>query len=177
MGIDPSLTGTGVVVLEDGKMIEKVLIKTKKKGDGPSHEIERLRDIVGEVEELIEKHNPDIVCMEGLAFQARNTTALVQLAGLNYLLRDVFSTIPWMDWVIVAPSSLKKYITGAGNTAKDVMMMETYKRYSVTLTDDNLCDAYGLAQVGTGIKGGNIKPLTKAQKEVVTLLGPQTVTI
>jgi porphobilinogen deaminase len=43
----------------------------------------------------------------------------------------------------------------------------------VTLTDDNECDAYALAQVGLARMGGNSKSITKLQTEVLDLLNKQ----
>lgn len=174
IGIDPSLTGTGVVVLKGGKLVEKHLIKSKKGDGGYLSEVERLNTIRDDVMKIITIHNPDIVCMEGLAFMARNTTALVQLAGLNYLIRSaVVEHKDKADWTIVAPSSLKKFITGKGTGQKDLVMLEIYKRYGVSMDDNNVADAYALAMVGTAVVGAHKKTLTRAQKEVVDLVSKQ----
>lgn len=171
IGIDPSLTGTGVVVLKGGKLVEKHLIKTKRAGDDYISETKRLIHIRDSVLDIVEKYQPDVICMEGMAFMAKNTTALVQLAGLNYLIRAELTLQPILTkWVIVAPSSLKKFITGKGTGQKDLVMLEIYKRYGVTMSDNNEADAYGLAQVGTALLEANKKTLTKAQQEVVALL-------
>jgi len=78
-----------------------------------------------------------------------------------------------IPFIIVAPTSLKKFITGNGAAKNDVMLMETFKRYGVTILDDNECDAYGLAQVGLALLNGNSKSTTKLQEEVLTLLKKQ----
>lgn len=171
IGIDPSLTGTGVVVLNDGKLVEKRLIKSKKDGDSFVKELQRIQGIVAEIDQMIGEYSPDIVCMEGLAFMARNTSALVQLSALNYFIRAVLNER--VPWVIVQPSTLKKFITGSGSGGKDVVMMEVYKRYGVTITDNNLSDAYVLAQIGAASLGRHTRALTVAQKEVITLLSKQ----
>jgi len=48
LGIDPSLTGTGVVLIEDGKIIKQDLIKTKPT-KGTLAELERLVTIIGKI--------------------------------------------------------------------------------------------------------------------------------
>lgn len=168
LGLDLSLTGTGCVILKDGHLDTKLLIKTKPSAE-KSHlnEIKRLLSIVDKIEGLISENEIDIVTIEGLSFGARNTTSLIQLSGLNYLVRRILYEYN-IPFVIVAPTTLKKFICGKGNGGKDVLMMETYKRYGVTLSDDNLCDAYGLARIGEALKR-DIK-LTTFQKEVVSLL-------
>ena len=170
IGIDPSLTGTGIVVIKDGKIIDKCLIKSKPVGDRPNDEIDRIKGIVHKVDEYLSKYNPDIICMEGLAFMARNTTALMQLAGLNYLLRTMFHG--HKQWFIVAPSTLKKFILGKGAGDKSLVMMEVYKKYGEELSDNNIADAFVLAQIGQAI-GGKHKNLTNPQVEVCTLLANQ----
>jgi len=172
IGIDLSLTGTGIVVLEDGKLMKKKLIKSKPLGKRPIDEIHRIRKIIEEIEDILGEDIPDIAVIEGMAFMARNTTALVQLAALNYMTRALLVDYN-ITFIIVAPTSLKKFVTGSGNAKKDVMLIETYKRYGVTILDDNICDGYSLAQVGLCLKESNSKPVTKFQQEVLDLLKKQ----
>lgn len=175
VGIDLSLTGTGIIVLENGAIVHQSLIKSKTT-TGFVDEVKRLRRIVDEIMVTVKQEAPYLVLIEGLAFMARNTTALVQLAGLNYLLRSslVDNSIPF---IIVAPSTLKKFVTGKGSGPKDVMMLETFKRWGVTLVDNNICDAYGLAKIGEALVQIDNKKhwnqLTKPQQEVVKLLVQQ----
>lgn len=166
MGIDPSLTGTGIIVLEQGKIVENKLIKTKPTGDSNVLGLERLLSI----RDQINLDGIDMVLMEGLAFMARNTSALVQLSALNYFLREKINS-KGIKWYIIAPTTLKKAITSKGNAKKDEMLLEVYKKYGESFSDDNLCDAFGLAKVGEMIAG--IVELTKSQKEVVELLKKQ----
>ena len=176
-GLDPSLCSSGLVFLEDGKIIRQSVVKSKPIGKTPDDELERLllikNDIIGEMKGL----DIDFIVMEGLAFNARNTTSLVQLAGLNYILREYFyedfinGTYKnrLKPFVIVQPTSLKKFVTGKGNSKKDIMMLETYKSYNESFSDNNLCDAYNLSKIGEAILNDKIK-LTKPQQEVIKLL-------
>jgi len=173
IGIDLSLVGTGVVVLENGKFSKRELIKSKPTVDGtPADEVKRIRGIVEQVKKIVDEYRPTIAVIEGLAFMARNSTALVQLSALNYMTRAMLMDYG-IPFVIVAPTSLKKFITGNGAAKKDVMLIETFKRYGVTILNDNEADAYGLAQVGLALKGGNLKPIIKIQQEVLDLLQKQ----
>jgi len=173
IGLDLSLVGTGVVVLKNGKIMKQKLIKSKPIPDGkPIDELKRIKKIVEEIEYIISEELPTIGVIEGMAFMAKNTTALVQLAALNYFTRSLLADYN-VPFIIVAPTSLKKFITGNGASKKDVMLMETFKRYGVTILDDNENDAYGLAQVGLALRGGNSKVCTKLQEEVLSLLKQQ----
>lgn len=175
IGLDLSLVGTGAVILENGKILAQRLIKSKPTGDKPVEELKRIQGIIGNINSFIEENSPDqpsVAVIEGLAYMVKNATALTQLSALNYMTRAMLleREIPF---VIVAPTSLKKFITGSGAAKKDVMLMETFKRYGVTILDDNENDAYGLAQVGLALKGGNSKAVTKLQEEVLSLLRKQ----
>lgn len=172
VGLDLSLTGTGLVILTNGIITKKVLIKSKKNGDLPINELKRIKQIIDEIVDETIDYDIDIAVIEGLAFMARNSTALVQLSALNYMVRDMLTQMG-IPFVIVAPTSLKKFITGKGNVKKDIILMEIHKRYGITIFDDNEADAYGLAQIGLALKGGNSKKTNKKQEEVLSLLKKQ----
>lgn len=173
LGLDLSLVGSGLVILKNGKLEKQKLIKSKPILNGkPIDEVGRIRKIVEEIESIISDELPSIAVIEGLAFMVRNATALVQLSALNYMTRAMLVDYH-VPFVIVAPTSLKKFITGSGVAKKDVMLIETYKRYGVSILNDNECDAYGLAQVGLALLGGNSKTTTKLQEEVLMLLKKQ----
>lgn len=150
--------------------MHREVIKSKPGGKKPSDEIERIIAIVDKIAALVDEYQPQIVAIEGMAFMAKGTS-LVQLSGLNYMLRAELleRKIPF---VIVAPTSLKKFVTNKGNAQKDQMMLETYKRWGVSILDNNECDAYGLAQVGWAVFDPE-HPVPKTQKEVIQLISSQ----
>ena len=172
VGLDLSLTGTGIVVLTNGKLTRKELIRSKPVGDRPTDELQRIRKIVSDIGGILSEYDPTVVCIEGLAFMARNTSALVQLAALNYMIRAIIfdRAIPFY---IVAPTSLKKFITGKGNSDKNVMMMDIYRDYDLQFVEDNQADGFELAAVGAALLETPINKLTVPQKEVVELIKKQ----
>lgn len=172
LGLDLSLTGTGVVILENGKFVKRHLIKSKPSGDLPLSELRRIKKIVEEIEMIVAEGIPNVAVIEGLAFMVRNATALVQLSALNYMVRDMLDRYK-VKFVIVAPTSLKKFITGSGASKKDVMLMETFKRYGVSILNDNECDAYGLAKIGEALFEEKKEKLPIFQQEVLALLNKQ----
>lgn len=172
IGIDLSLTGTGIVVLDDGKLVSKETISSKPtKEKTPTAEVERIIDIVDRVMKIVDIHHPDMVAIEGIAFMSRNSTALSQLSGLSYLLRKELHS-RGIGFVVIAPTSLKKFATGSGNVGKDVIMLEVYKRFGVSILDNNQADAYILAQVALAVKDRERKT-TKFQQEVINLIMKQ----
>jgi len=168
-----SLVATGFVKLVNGKVKEQTLIKSKPNGDKPIDEIKRLLDIEHSITTKIDKKATDLVIIEGLAFMARNTRSLVQLAGLNYFIRKYLfeNKIPFL---IVAPTSVKKFITGKGNCDKNLMLLEIYKRYGISFDNDNLADGYGLTQIGIALLDlEKYKNIPVFQQEVIQLLKKQ----
>lgn len=166
IGLDLSLTGTGVCVLSnDGH--DLTTIKSKPTGKSHKEELERIRGIVDEVAEAIDGV-ADLVAIEGLAFMARNTSALVQLSGLNYLIRNRLYDLG-VGFVIIPPTMLKKFATGKGNAQKDHVMLEVYKKYGLTILDNNQADAFILAQIALSVVDSG-RELKKYEKEVINSL-------
>ncbi len=170
MGIDLSLTGTGVVLLKNGKVILEKLIKSKPSGDKPIDELIRIENIVKEIYACMDGFSVDIAVIENLAFGVRNATSLTQLAGLNYFTRSMLYSEK-IPFVLVAPTSLKKFITGSGASKKDVMLMEVYKKYNVAFVDDNIADAFSLSKIGECLLFSH--KLNNTEKEVINLIKKQ----
>jgi len=185
VGLDLSLTETGYAVIEkEGGILkaEKWLtgnVKTKKMGDSAWEEIERLEYILTESLDYIGKSDSEtkiLVGIEGLAFMAKKTTALAQLAALNYLVRH--KLYGWkIPFVIVAPMTLKKFVTGKGKGDKNLMLLEVYKKWSVDIKNDNEADAFGLARLMEYAVDQRqekpIKELKKYESEVLQTIKPQ----
>ena len=171
VGLDLSLVKTGIaIVRSDNKVLYSGLVKSKPNGDKPINELKRLDAIVNEIMSHLKADKIDLVVIENLAFMARNTTALTQLAGLNYLIRTRLWKELHIPFIMVAPTSLKKFITGSGKGDKSLMMMSVLRDYDFESLDDNECDAYSLAILGLALLKKPVKKMNLAQKEVVNLL-------
>lgn len=147
IGIDPSLTGTGIVVLdEQGNVLDKDLISTKA-----SHKIEdRLQTIWNRLKYIIWDFagKPVPYCdiaVEGLSFGSKSASML-ELAGLHYLIRYMIDREFCGVRHVVPPQTLKKFVCGKGNVKKEQMLLQTYKRWGLEFQDNNICDAYCLAR-------------------------------
>lgn len=171
LGLDLSLVSSGIVVLENGKISFKKTIKSKPVGDKPIDELKRIRKIVEEIEYVISEYNPTISVIEGMAFMARNTTALVQLAALNYFTRALLVDYR-VPFVLCAPTTLKKFATGKGNSEKDHIILAAYKEYGVDDIDNNIADALFLSKIGS-ILAGHGKVSVSYQLETIELLKKQ----
>lgn len=142
IGIDPSLSGAGVVVLDEkGDIKIQKLISTK-----PKDQIEkRMNVILNEIEKTIDNENYNIVYIEGLSFGSKGQ-AMLELAGLHYVITQMLYNTENLRFKEIPPGTLKKFVTGKGNAKKNLMLLNTYKKFGVEFQDDNLCDAFCLAK-------------------------------
>lgn len=173
LGLDLSLVGSGIVLLENGKIILKQVIKSKPTPGGkPIDELKRIQKIVEAIEDIVSEHSPTIAIIEGMAYMATKTSSLVQLSALNYFTRAMLADYR-VPFCLCAPTTLKKFITGKGNADKEVLMMVVYRDYKEQILDNNLVDAFGLALIGTAVLGNPVKKMTIPQEEVIKLIKQQ----
>ena len=140
VGIDPSLTNTGLVCVDaTGKMIDKTNVRTVAKD-----EIEaRLITIGCKVIAFIQTNSPSMIGIEGLAY-AKQANKAHALAALHFYLR-VEMYVQGIKYEVIAPTQLKKFVTGKGNSKKEVMLLASFRKWGIEFRDNNICDAYGLA--------------------------------
>lgn len=135
LGIDPSLTATGIA-LPDGTLrtikYPKAVVKDM-----------RLQHLYNELDAAIKAHEVTHAIIEDLPKHAQGAglTGMVQgvlrLAMLN-------NNIPYTT---VAPASVKKLATGKGNATKPDMRVAFLQRTGADNRDDNQVDAYWLRQM------------------------------
>jgi len=162
IGIDPSLTATGVCILQDGKA-QLITINSF-----PGDDLARITEIAEAVGDLLAgSPKPVWAAIEGLSHGSHNGKA-AERAALHYFIRAKLRF--WSIHVaVVAPASLKKFITGGGKAEKSTIVREVYKRWGIEANDDNQADAAGLAYVAAAIVG-EYEPANAAQREVVDKL-------
>lgn len=136
MGIDPSVTCLGLVVVREGKLLRKRRYKTvphnmqrvgltAQSGLLPSgifrgDDQERIEWLVKKILYNFRKFQPDLILMEGYAFGAkgRGLTILHELGGvIKHELHKAEA-----PWSLVTPTALKSYATGIGNCSKQEMI-------------------------------------------------------
>lgn len=67
------------------------------------------------------------ICMEGISYGSIHSAAVMDLAGLNYLIRDRLHHHSIVGTLFVTPpAEIKKFATGAGNANKS-LMITTFK--------------------------------------------------
>jgi len=120
IGVDPGVaaTGYGVVVRRDGdalSLLECGVIRTDSKDQLP----DRLRTIYEGVQEVLARHSPDVMAVEGV-FYGRNvrTTVILGHARGAVLLAGTLSGLRVAEY---APAEVKNAVTGTGRATKEQM--------------------------------------------------------
>ncbi len=146
LGLDPS-TKTGVVVLNfDGKVeyASEWAISLAKTATFEDR-MGRLNQFFAKLNYLLnEYYHLNLRCaIEGYGFANTHTLATLVEIGTTFRKALHNRIIPTVE---VPPSSLKKFVTGKGNTKKDQMRLAIYKKWGFEHDSDNIVDAYGLAR-------------------------------
>ena len=139
VGLDLAFANNGIVILDEkGSIIHQEVFSTSKKD---SDEV-RLINIRTKLNDLLQ--NSDIVYLEGLSFGSQGMS-LAQLGAVHYITRVLLHERN-IEFDIVSPSTLKKFVTGKGNCKKDLMLLKVFQKWGVEFSNDNLADAYSLAK-------------------------------
>lgn len=143
VGIDPSLTATGVAILEDGEWIALNVLSNKLRGH------ERMDYILTNMADLfVSLRKGDVVVMEGPSFNSQGQRSH-ELAGLWWLLRQEMWYYPDITVVIVPPTTRAKYATGKGNAGKDLVYEAVSRDFpDAEIKDHNVADAMIFAAMG-----------------------------
>jgi crossover junction endodeoxyribonuclease RuvC len=148
IGLDLSLTGTGFTILDaNGDRLHEQLISTTNK-DVIEDRIMNISDIV--VNSIYLKYSNCSIFMEGLSYASSGQSTL-ELAALHYYVRCKFKTL-LLNYSVVPPTVLKKFVTGKGQCKKELMLLKTYKKYNIEFEDNNLCDSFCLAKYSHTVK-------------------------
>lgn len=159
VGIDQSLTGTGLIILDEhGGIIKEKLITTKS-----SQKIEdRFIDIFENIYLFIKPG--DKIYIEGLSLYSTGQR-LAEIFALHYIIRLKLHENEY-NYTIIPPKTLKKWITDNGNAKKDLMMLKIYKRWGIEFTNNNLADAYALAKYGMALDNNETELPKPKQKKI-----------
>jgi Holliday junction resolvasome RuvABC endonuclease subunit len=172
IGIDQSLTGFAfsAVSVSNPTHHETWVYKSPYMG------VQRLADIQDWLAEKFDYLNANSNSITDIAMEAPflgspSTLPLSELASaVKLFLYDYFySTTNYVvepsqhlrTPLIIPPMTLKKFATGKGNSKKQEMLLQIFKRWGVEFNDDNAADAYALGRLASG------NSITEVEKAVV----------
>jgi len=153
VGIDSSLTNTGLVRLGDGVQVRS--IPTTKSGDSIADRLKRLDKVVSEVRGF--SSGADLAVIEGPAYSSKSGAAH-ERSGLWWM---IVSTLfdDGIRIVEIPPTSRSKYATGKGNAGKDEVLLAVSRKYAEAelITNNDEADALVLAAMGMRLLGSPIE--------------------
>lgn len=145
LGVDQSLRGTGLVVLDvSGAILFQRLVKP-----GALRGPERLAHVRGALRDALVAHKPSYAALEGYSYDS--TGRVFQLGEVGGVVQLAFwdAQVPFR---VVTPAALKKYVANNHQASKRQMLDATRIKWGVDFEkEDDLCDAYGLARILRGI--------------------------
>jgi len=143
LGLDLSIRATGIALIDKNyKILHTDKLQVRGKG------IERLFHLDNLFSLFLDKF-PEIqfTCLEGPSFQSKegNIFQLGEWTGLVKL--NLFRKN--INFIIAAPSQLKKFISGKfeKEAKKELIILDIYKKYNIELRDNDIADAYVLARI------------------------------
>jgi crossover junction endodeoxyribonuclease RuvC len=159
LGLDLSLTGTGMCVVETGAGRELLTtINTTAK----TRTEDRLISIRRTIAQA--SNGADAAIIEGLSYGSVGG-AQAERSALHWMVRvDLYQL--GVPYVVVTPMSLKKFVCGTAKVEKSMMIREVFRRWNVEAKNDNEADAAALAHLGL-VYYGQAEHQTIAQQEVI----------
>lgn len=174
VGIDHSLTGTGVAILGDkGGLICLETVSCESQGTSVRHRVWRFRGLADSVSELVQRYIGNgvtiaVCCFEGYSFGSNKAhhSAIIES---GYEVRSRMVSLVAGSIFEVAPSTLKKFACGKGNADKSAVVSSMTKKHGVEFGNDNEADAYALARCAYCI-GENVDPGTEAARDSLAVI-------
>jgi Holliday junction resolvasome RuvABC endonuclease subunit len=152
LGVDPSITKLGLATIE-GDVSSPIFTVSRIIPTPKDESALRFAAVVRGTITKINSFMPELVVVE----------YPFNIQGYAKVLIEVFGAIRYhcihrdVPFLALEQSRLKKYATGAGAAEKSAMVMQVYKEYGLTLTEDE-ADAFWVAHMGmTYLYGSNVK--------------------
>lgn len=167
LGIDFSLTATGVCVISDGEA-ECATIKSVKEETWDGFP-KRVADMTQRIVSWVDDHEePAALIIESPSF-ASKSSSLDRIHGGWWLLVADFLRRGYDTPLLVTPAQVKKFATGKGNAHKEDVRLAVDRRYpDVPVSSNDEADALILAAIGAAVFGRPFNgALTKLQAELV----------
>jgi Holliday junction resolvasome RuvABC endonuclease subunit len=166
-GIDPSLEGTGVAIMDGrGMLVDmKVFGEPACQTDVRSR-FGRFSRLVEKIMTVIDAEKPSIICIEGYSYGS-STGGVLDRMEFGGILRLQLTARESVQICEVVPTTLKKWACGKGNAkGKIPIAIALHKRYGVEFNSSDEYDCYALTRMAVQI-GKHEEPATKEQAEAI----------
>ncbi len=171
LGIDFSLTSTGVCAITDGEA-ECITIRTKRE-DVWWEFPERIAKIATQLEDwaaFSAENGPARVVIETPAFAGKSSSLDRMFGGWWMFVSELINGMMLDPPILVTPQQVKKFAAGKGNAGKDEVLAAVIRGYpDVEVNGNDQADALVLAAIGAAVMGEPFnRSLNLKQQEVVT---------
>jgi crossover junction endodeoxyribonuclease RuvC len=145
VGIDQSATSTGICGLDESGCIVFLdrIVPPKSVKD-----TERLVYIRDAIRTCVSKYTVVMAIMEGYSYGSTNKKFILGEVGAVVKLTMADADIPLKG---AAPTQLKKFVTGNGNSSKQQIIASIKHKWNVEIAQNDMADAYGLARIALEI--------------------------
>lgn len=168
MGIDGSLSCTGVAVVEDNEVLYMDGIASNSKDDLK----DRIYLLQRTIKKLIDKYKPQVIVIEDV-FMYMNGKTVIDLARLNGALLALCAELG-VKVILYPPATHKKITTGSGKATKEFTIRKAEEYFNITvpylltpkgsikkknnkeLKNDNIADALSLCCCYLKTKEGSV---------------------
>lgn len=167
VGIDPSYSGYAIVALhgDDTCDAQRLSFAPKDAGTGAKRLDIIYRTLQRTFRPIAQDFDVQVVAVEGYAMNSKwgrekagELGAVTRIVSLRVLKREP---------LIVAPTSLKKFVTGVGAASKDDMKAKVAEKWGEFFKSHDIADAYGLARIAkAAVHGATVDH----EREVMTVL-------
>lgn len=165
-GLDLSLTDTGVAVYQPGEPVHLRRVRPPAKMRGH----ERLLYLYNGIRMLA--YGSDRITVEGPAYGMTNNKTHEMAGGWWLVMHVLWKDNPHAAVTVVAPTTLKKYVTGKGggpDAAKDLVLSQVIRRYEhvAQVDNNNTADALGLLAMTMDVLGEPLAEVPKLNRSVL----------
>lgn len=175
IGIDQSYSGCAIVSYCPATNIANEHVydfSPAKAGVGPQR-LAYVHNILREhVMYLHQQGTVGQVCFEGYSYGSKfRREELGELGGVMRL--ALVQIYPPRLLHAVAPTTVKKYVTGSGRADKDKMMLAVYMRWKHEPSSHDAADAYALARIAADLEAEQPLELKFQQEVIDSILNPK----
>ncbi len=172
VGLDLSLTSTGVASWSRRGVSTGRLKSEGHKGDSWTVRHQRLSDLVGKLSTLIP--DPALVVIEAPSYGSVGGSSHDR-SGCWWM---VYDFLYWQGCAVlpVEPTVLKKFATGTGKADKDAVLAAVVRRYlDIDVTGNDQADAVALLDIGMHLIGKPLADLPALNRSVLDKISlPET---
>ncbi len=158
LGIDPSLTATGLALAAEDPITVALKPPAKLRGH------HRLAWLLGEITDSGTARQAALIVIEGPSFGSQaGQRGHHERAGLWWLVTHRLWALH-IPYAVAPPAAVKRYATGKGNAGKDDVLREVTKRFPWFSGGNDEADALVLAAMGADHLGHPLTPMPAAHR-------------